>query len=413
MDPASNELVLPIEAAGGAVPKRERIVAIDVLRGFALLGILAMNIQSFSMIGSAYVNPTAYGDLTGANYWVWWACHVFADQKFMSIFSMLFGAGIVLMTGRQEDSLGRSARVHYRRMGILLCFGLLHAYLVWYGDILVAYALCGMVAYIFRRLPPWVLLLLGLIAIAIHSLIYFGIVASIPHWTEHDREGFRNSMQPGAEAVLKELEVVRGGWVGQLRHRAPVSFFFETFLFAISIAWRAGGLMLFGMGLFKLGFFSAMRSARTYWIMVIGGLAIGLPVIIYGHQTIVERNWEPFYAMFAGSEYNYWGSFLVSLAYIGAVMLACQQPALNVFTRPLAAVGQMALTNYLMQSIICTTIFYGHGFGYFGYVERVGQLGVVIAIWMVQLIISPIWLSYFRFGPAEWLWRTLTYGRRP
>src|SRR5262249_11213765 len=133
----------------GAVPQSERIAALDVLRGVAVLGILVMNIQSFAMIGMAYINPNAYGDLTGANFWVWNLSHVFADQKFMTIFSMLFGAGIVLLTSRQEASVGRSAAVHYRRMAILLVFGLIHSYLIWYGDILVAYALCGMVAYLF------------------------------------------------------------------------------------------------------------------------------------------------------------------------------------------------------------------------------------------------------------------------
>ena len=123
-----------------AVPEADRIQSIDVLRGFALLGILVMNIQSFSMIEAAYGNPTAYGSLEGANYWVWLLSHVMADQKFMTIFSMLFGAGIVLMTSRQEETSGRSAAVHYRRMGVLAIFGMLHAYLFWYGDILFGYA---------------------------------------------------------------------------------------------------------------------------------------------------------------------------------------------------------------------------------------------------------------------------------
>jgi uncharacterized protein len=401
------------DATGNAVPERERIVAIDVLRGFALLGILVMNIQSFSMIGSAYVNPMAYGDMTGANYWVWWLGHVFADQKFMSIFSMLFGAGIVLMTNRQEARTGRSAGVHYRRMAILLCIGLLHAYLIWFGDILVAYAICGMIVYLFRRLPPWVLLLLGLVAIAMHSVIYLGISASVPHWPPGELEQFRRDMKPEAADVQKEVAIYRGSWMGQLPHRAKKAFMFETFLFAVWTGWRAGGLMLVGMALFKLGAFAAQWSARSYWAMLVVGLGGGIPVIEYGHRAIVAHNWDPVYALFTGFEFNNWGSVLVSLGYVGAVMLICQRPTWHWLTRPLAAVGQMAFTNYLMQSLICTTIFYGHGFGHFGNFERVGQLAIVIAIWAFQLILSPIWLRYFRFGPAEWLWRTLTYGRIP
>ncbi len=127
------------------VAEKERIVSIDVLRGFALLGILPMNIQYFSMISAAYDNPTAYGDLHGANYWIWLFCHVLADQKFMTIFSMLFGAGILLMTSRIEATGKPSASLHYRRMGWLILFGLAHAYLLWSGDILVAYGMCGLV----------------------------------------------------------------------------------------------------------------------------------------------------------------------------------------------------------------------------------------------------------------------------
>jgi uncharacterized protein len=148
------------------VTEKERIVSIDVLRGFALLGILPMNIQYFSMISAAYENPTAYGDLKGANYWVWLLCHVLADQKFMTIFSMLFGAGILLMTSRIEATGKPSAALHYRRMGWLILFGLAHAYLLWSGDILVAYGMCGLLVYLFRKLRPRTLLVLALLTIA-------------------------------------------------------------------------------------------------------------------------------------------------------------------------------------------------------------------------------------------------------
>src|SRR5712671_5829811 len=118
----------------GPVAETERIVPMDVLRGFALLGILVMNIQSFAMVGAAFDNPTAYGDLNGGNFLVWLFSHLLADQKFLSIFSMLFGAGIVLIWQKAESSGARPARLHYRRVGWMIVFGLLHAYLLWYGD---------------------------------------------------------------------------------------------------------------------------------------------------------------------------------------------------------------------------------------------------------------------------------------
>jgi uncharacterized protein len=140
----------------------QRIVALDALRGFAILGILIMNIQSFAMIEAAYFNPTAYGDLTGLNKWVWILSHMLADQKFMTIFSMLFGAGIILFTTRAEAK-GRSAlKLHYRRTFWLLVIGLLHAYLLWTGDILVPYALCALVVVLFRKWSPTMLAIVGL-----------------------------------------------------------------------------------------------------------------------------------------------------------------------------------------------------------------------------------------------------------
>jgi uncharacterized protein len=118
------------------------------------------------------------------------------------------------------------------------------------------------------------------------------------------------------------------------------------------------------------------------------------------------------YSMFLGTQFNYWGSIFVSCGYIGIMMLICRSALLGWLISTLAAVGRMALTNYLMQTVICTTIFYGFGFGLYGSVERVWQLMIVFAVWAAQLVWSPLWLARFRFGPAEWLWRSLTYGRR-
>jgi uncharacterized protein len=145
--------------------------------------------------------------------------------------------------------------------------------------------------------------------------------------------------------------------------------------------------------------------------MVAIGVFVGLPVIAYGIHWNSEAGWDVRSSMFLGTQFNYWAAPLVSLAWISLVMLACKTPALSSLTRPFAAVGRMAFTNYLLQTVICTTIFYGHGLGLFGRVERVGQISIVAAVLAFQLIVSPIWLSYFRYGPAEWLWRSLTYWR--
>ena len=152
----------------------------DVLRGIAILGILIMNIQSFSMIGAAYINPTAYGDLTGMNKWVWVLSHVFADQKFMTIFSILYGAGIVLITKKAESKERLAVGLHYRRTFWLLVIGLMHAYLLWYGDILVTYGLCALVVFLFRKASPRKLLIIGLLVISVASVLYFFLGGQYP-----------------------------------------------------------------------------------------------------------------------------------------------------------------------------------------------------------------------------------------
>ena len=170
------------------VPERSRIDSIDVLRGFALLGILVMNIQLFAMPDPAYFNPIAYGDLEGTNFYVWLGSRLLADQKFMTIFSMLFGAGIVLMTTR-ADARGDGSRVHYRRMGWLALIGLLHAHLLWNGDILFLYGVCGMLVYPLRKKPARQLIVIGLATMAVSSAIFIALGASVPF-------GRRNNWQP-------------------------------------------------------------------------------------------------------------------------------------------------------------------------------------------------------------------------
>ena len=402
----------PAGRGTGPIAETTRIDAIDVLRGVALLGILLMNVQSFAMPQAAYFNPTVYGDLEGANLYAWVAGRMLADQKFMTIFSMLFGAGIVLMAGRAE-ARGDARRAHYRRMGWLLVIGLLHAHLLWPGDILFLYAVCGMLVYPLRRQPPGRLLALGAGLLAVGSAYSVVSGVSFPHWPEDERAAFTADVwQPSAAAIGAELAAWRNGWLDQQPARSAAAFEFETSILVAWGVWRAGGLMLIGMALFRYGVFGAQRSSRFYAALIAVAVAVGLPLQAYGIALDFARGW-PVWSFFVGAQLIYWPSIAVSLGYVGVVMLVCRRAALRCLTRPLAAVGRTALTNYLLQTILCTTIFYGHGLGWFGSVDRAGQIGVVAAVWAVQLAASPLWLRRFRFGPAEWAWRWLTYGVRP
>ncbi len=390
----------------------DRIVSVDVLRGLAVLGILVINIQPFSMVLASLSNPTAFGDLGGVNYGVALLSYLFAQLKFMTLFSLLFGAGIVLMAQKIEAGGRRPAKWHYRRMLWLIVIGLLHAYLLWYGDILFSYGLCGLIVYLFRKKSAKTLLIVGLIVIFIGSLIMFVVEASIPYWPQELLAQSMQGWQPDAQHVAQEVTAYRGGWLAQMAHRLPTAIMFQTFAFFMLVLWRAGGLMLIGMALFKWGVLSGEASKKSYRRFVVAGLSVGLPLVGLGWLYNELHHWAFDRAMFEGTQFNYWGSLLVSLAYIGAVMLILQAGRLKVFSRALAAVGRLALTNYLLQTVICTSLFYGHGFGLFGRVDRLGQILIVVLILAFQMVASPLWLKHFRFGPAEWLWRSLTYWKR-
>jgi uncharacterized protein len=393
----------------GPTREKDRLVSLDLLRGFAVLGILIMNIQSFSMIEAAYINPAAYGDLSGIHKWVWILSHLFADQKFMTIFSILFGAGILLMTGKIEAQKNSATGFHYRRTLWLLVIGMLHAYLLWHGDILVAYALCAMIVYFFRHLSARKLFIIGLAILGIPAVLYFIFGFFLPYWPTEAYEGNLLNWKPNAEMIAKEISIYQGSWIEQFPHRLQSAIQFQTFIFLIWYGWRAGGLMLLGMAFFKWGILTAEKTVRFYGILTIISFLIGLPVVIAGIISNFAADWFMDYSMFFGWHYNYWGSLFVSVGYIAVIMLIVKCNRLPHAIYPLTAVGRMAFTNYLLQTVICTLIFYGHGFGFFGQVERKTQVLIVIVVWIVQLILSPIWLHYFRFGPIEWLWRSLTY----
>lgn len=394
------------------VQPKQRILALDILRGFALLGILLMNIQSFAMPSSAYANPTSYGDLTGANGTVWTASHIFADQKFMTIFSILYGAGIILVTQKLDQRGQKSAGLHYKRTFWLLIIGLIHAYLLWYGDILVTYALVAMVAYFFRKLSPRWLIPIGLVVFSISTLLQLATGYAMPFFPREQIAEFAESWQPSAEAIAQEIAIYQGSYTDTFAHRIPASIEIHTLGLLFWGFWRAGGLMLLGMALFKMGVLTGKRSARFYGLMAVLGFTVGLPLILVGISRNFAAGWSVEYSNFIGAQWNYWGSLGVSLGYIALVMLAAKTEAIAQWLAPLAAVGRTALSNYLYQTLVSIFIFYGFGLGLFGQVSRVTQLLIVIGIWVTQLVLSTLWLHRFQFGPAEWVWRSLTYGRK-
>ena len=390
-----------------------RIHAIDALRGFALLGILVVNIQSFSMINAAFHNPAAYGDLGGWNYWVWFYTYSLVDSKFLALFSMLFGVSMLLIHQRYE-SVGFDNVVTYqkRRFAILIVIGLLHAYLIWPGDILVTYGLCGLLLLpaVQMRLSPRILIISGVFLLSIPSLNMLGSVVSPDLLDAGEKAQISEQWSPSPNSYQDELAAYRGHWLAQQSQRAQETLSVHIQNLPLTLVWRVGGLMLIGMALFKLGIVSAVRSLRFYRCMTLVGIGIGAPLMFYNSQQWSNTQWSLAYYESIGFQINYWCGLLLAGGYIGLIMWLCLTGRLIWLISLLAQVGRMALSNYLLQSLLCTLIFYGHGLGLFGKLERTEQLAVVVLVWLINLIFSTIWLKYYWQGPIEFIWRRLCQG---
>ncbi|GJM08241.1 MAG: hypothetical protein DHS20C11_05170 [Lysobacteraceae bacterium] len=400
------------DQATAPVAQQQRLHNLDIIRGFALLGILVMNIQSFAMPSSAYLNPTSFGDLSGINLWVWNLSNLLADQKFMAIFSLLFGAGICLFAERAEAKLGKAGGLHYRRMSWLLLFGLMHGYLIWYGDILYTYALAGMLLFPLRNKSPRTLVILAIILLSIPFAWSMFMQLSLPHFPDEAIASMAESWSPTDEAMAATIAGLTGSLSEQWAVRSAETAFLQSYVFLTYFLWRAAGMMLLGMALYKWGVLQGKAQPKTYKKMMVIGFTLGLPLVAYGIWYNFEHDWRLQDSMFGGGQFNYWGSIGVALAYVGLWSLLINNGVATWLQQRLSAVGQMAFTNYLMQSILCSLVFFGVGFGLIGELERWQQILVVAAIWIAQLIYSPIWLSKYRFGPMEWLWRSLTYWQR-
>jgi len=219
-------------------------------------------------------------------------------------------------------------------------------------------------------------------------------------------------MAPTPEQLTEQLELHRSGYWDIVVERAPDMLFNHIFGTLFFVPWRICGLMLVGMALMKLGVFAAQRGTRFYLLCICLGYGLGLPLVAFSAYTQFAHEFDLFYIFKLGGHFNYVGSTIVAMGHIGTVMLICRSGLLPRVRHGLAAVGRMAFTNYLLQTLICTTLFYGYGLGLFGHVGRFAQMGVVLLVWVLLVAFSAFWMRRFRFGPAEWLWRSLTYWKR-
>jgi uncharacterized protein len=315
-----------------------------------------------------------------------------------------------MMAGQPGDRSVPAWRTHALRMTALLVLGLAHAYLLWYGDMLVALALCGAVVFFARHLSAAWLLVVGGLVFATASVLSVALTWSTAQSDPVAMLLWSEQWAPRAEVIALEIAQYRGGWIEQMAHRMPAAWESQTWTFAMRVFWQTTGLMLLGMALYKVGVLTAARSRAFYLRMALIGFGGGALLISVALWRGFASGWELLDYVLVSQELKYWGNLLVALGWVAVVMLICQR---NWPVRLVAGVGRMALSNYLLQTLICTTIFYGHGFGLFGRIDRAGQFAIVLAIWAFQLLASAAWLSTFASGPVEWLTRWFVFGRRP
>ena len=412
---SDNSEITPDSDEPGPTDLSDRIVALDALRGFALLGILAINIWLFGMPSIASFNPTLYGDLTGANYLAWAISHVFFEQKFVTLFTFMFGAGMVLFLESKERKGQPGRKLHLSRTFWLLVIGLGHAYLLWYGDILVFYALCGFLVVWVWRWRPSRQFILGIVMFSLPSILYLlaGVgYLSLPEDGQAELEAELLAAFGAEFSPEREIEIYQAGWLDQLAHRAPLVFEFHTLGFLFEAFWMLGGMMIIGMALYKWGVISNQRSTRFYNRLFVGAGGLGLTLVLVGVWLREAFAWETVPVLTLAFQFNYWGALFLATGYLAGIMLLCRWLSDGLVVNALSAVGRTAFTNYLLQTVIATSIFYGYGLELFGQLSHVELLGVVVLIWSIQIPLSMWWLDRFRFGPVEWVWRTLTYRQR-
>ncbi len=396
-----------------------RHATIDALRGLAVMGILLMNIADFALPSGAYFNPLAGGGTAPRDLAAWAVSFVLVDGKMRALFSILFGASTAIVIGRAEAVGLNGTRIHFARMATLALFGVAHLFLIWPGDILLHYALVGIVALPFVQLEPRQQIrtaILLLCAQFVVGLLFFGSFLALRHAaalpgatadTLAAWHGFVDGVGVGrAQDVAAEIAVARGSWSGFVAHNLATQASGPPFLLAFD-GLETLAFMLIGMAALRSGFLTGGWTRARYLKAATIGFAIGLP------PTIALCWWT-----FAGG-FDTLATF--AAATLGGVpfrpILALAEASLALAWlaggphRRLEAAGRVAFSNYLGTSIAMMLVFDGWGLGLFDRIERIWLLPVVGAVWLAMLVWSPLWLARFRYGPLEWAWRSLARGK--
>ncbi|RYY54599.1 MAG: DUF418 domain-containing protein [Chitinophagaceae bacterium] len=426
-------------AVAAPVLQSQRIDIIDALRGFAILGILLMNMPGFALPGPAAGNPTLMNELGTINYKLYLLVDWIPEGTQRALFSMLFGAGIILFTTRLEERLPGvlPADLFVRRQLWLIVFGLVNIYiLLWWGDILFDYGCMGLVMFAFRKMAPRGLLIGALVCILLmigrenrelygyKSVISKGEVVmaidttkvrltekqkgQLDAVTAMKERSKPESQKKEAEKIIKESTE---SYASVYEHRTGLYLDYMLVHYGYLSIWDVLLFMFIGMYFFKTGILTGTAPVRVYWLLTVLGLGVGLWLSWYRIHLLSARGYN-WYEITRNARFDWYtvSRVLRSLGIFGFLILLYRSGWFRWLFSLMRPVGQMAFTNYLTQSLICGLIFYGGvGLGKFGHLQRYEIYLVVAGIWLLQVIWSHIWLRFFRFGPLEWCWRSLTY----
>ena len=420
----------------GAGPASARIDALDALRGLAVLGIFVINIIGFSLPEIAFSNPKAAGGGDALNYSLWTLSTVFVEGSMRGLFSLMFGAGVILFTSRAlyPDGPIRVADLYYRRTIWLLLFGIIHALaLLMPGDILQIYGMAGLVIFPFRILKPRTLMAIAAAILATLTLLtYFDEAPQ----TERGREALSLEAKAEAGQTLSQEELdsvsgwreeVAGNWPEEdalkeeiANRTGDIATVYASNAETVAaysdivglIWWTADAfmMMLIGMAFYRWRIITGERSAGFYAMLAIGAYSIGLTLRIVAVMQRWEADFSPI--LWSWATFDQVARVATTLGHVGLFFLIWKWAASSLPLRALTAAGRMALSNYIGQTVIANLIFSGIGLGLYGSLDRAHVYLVMIAIWSFQLAFSLWWLARFRFGPLEWGWRCLTYWRR-
>ncbi len=419
------------------VVQKERIDILDSLRGVAILGILLMNMPSFAFLT---VDPIVRNEVGTINYSIWRFVSWIADGTQRALFSMLFGAGILLFMQSKEkaQTIISASDYFFRRQLWLILFGLINIYIfLWHGDILFDYGVYGLLIFVFRTLNPKKLLIAAGLSLLLmlarenrnlyldkrtiaRGEVVMKIDTTVTKLTDRQQEHLANmeDFKKGntAESKIKRMHranrMMSGSYEDVYEYR--VERYFNNLLnYSYFGIWDVLLFMFIGMAFFKMGIITGNASVKLYAVLCAVGLSLGILIAYFDMQPMIDAKFNRFeYTKQATLSFFELGRTFRSLGFFGLLMLMYKSGIFQWFFKLMKPVGQMAFTNYLTQSIACAIIFYGIGFGFYGKQERYEVYIVLLCIWIVQIMWSHIWLRYFQYGPFEWIWRQLTYWKK-